>query len=224
MAAKNYYILLGVPRTEDLSGIRTAFRQLAKRYHPDRAGAGETARFREITEAYETLSDPERRRLYNHTLDEAERPTPVAEPLSSRAVGPKPEPLVREPRLLFGDYGNTGFEALYERFARNFTGRGIPKVESLDVIDLDLVLSAEEAAQGAVVPITVPVLRRCPICSGFGNDRLFPCFRCGQRGFLEREEAIEIELPPYLRSGTIVDVSLYDFGIRILLRFHVRIR
>jgi hypothetical protein len=52
---------------------------------------------------------------------------------------------------------------------------------------------------------------------------VIPCFRCGQREFLEREEAIEIELPSYLRSGTIVDVSLHDFGVRILLRLHVRI-
>jgi molecular chaperone DnaJ len=227
MGAKNYYIVLGVPRTENLSGIRTAFRQLAKRHHPDRAGAGEAARFREIAEAYETLSDPERRRLYNHTLDEAEHVAmPVAEPLSSRAVWPKPEPLVREPRSLFPDYGSIGpsLEELYQRFARNFTGRGIPKGERLEAVDVEVVLSAEEALRGVVVPIAVPVLRRCPICGGSGEDWLFPCFRCGQRGFLEREEAIEIELPPFLRSGTIVDVPLHDLGIRnFVLRVHVQI-
>jgi DnaJ-class molecular chaperone len=227
MGAKNYYIVLGVPRTENSSGIRTAFRQLAKRYHPDRAGAGEAARFREIAEAYETLSDPERRRLYNHTLDEAERPaTPVAEPLSSRTVWPNPEPLVREPRSLSGDYGSIGpsFGELYEGFARNFTGLGVPKGKRLEAIDVEVLLSAEEALRGVVVPIAVPVLRRCQICGGSGKDWLFPCFRCGQRGFFEREETIEIELPPFLRSGTIVDVSLHDLGIRnFVLRVHVQI-
>jgi molecular chaperone DnaJ len=226
MGAKNYYIVLGVPRTENSSGIRTAFRQLAKRFHPDRAGAAEAARFREVAEAYETLSDPQRRRLYNHALDEAERlATPIAEPLSSRAMRPHSEPLVRA-RSLFRDYGSIGssFEELYERFARNFTARGIPKGERYEAIDVEVVLSADEARRGLVVQIAVPVLGRCPICGGSGDDWLFPCFRCGQRGFLEREEAIEIELPPFLRSGTIVDVPLHDLGIRnFVLRVHVQI-
>lgn len=227
MGAKNYYIVLGVPRTENSSGIRAAFRQLAKRYHPDRAGAADAARFREIAEAYATLSDPDRRRLYNHRLDEAERlRPPIAEPLSSRAASPKPEPLVRESRSLFGDYGRIGpsVEALYERFARNFTGLDIPKGEHLEAVDVEVLLSAEEALLGVVVPIAVPVLGRCPNCGGSGEDWLFPCFRCGQRGFVEREQTIEIELPPFLKGGTTFDVSLHDVGVRnFVLRVHVQI-
>ena len=223
----NYYIVLGVPRTESSSGIRAAFRELAKRYHPDRAGAGAAARFQEIAEAYETLSDPQRRRHYNHTLEESERPaTRIAEPLRSRAVRPKPEPLVRESRSLFRDYGSIGpsFAEIYERFARNFTGRGIAKGERLEAVDVEVVLSAEEALQGVAVPIAVPVLRRCPICGGSGEDWLFQFFRCGQRGFVEREETIEVDLPPFLRSGTIVDVLLRDIGIRnFVLRLRVQI-
>src|SRR3954471_23291973 len=65
----NYYIILGVPTTADAEAIRTAFRTLARRYHPD-AGSGSSApRFREVVEAYETLSDPIRRRRYDETLD-----------------------------------------------------------------------------------------------------------------------------------------------------------
>ena len=227
MAVKNYYMVLGVPRTEGSSGIRAAFRELAKRYHPDRAGAGAEARFKEIAEAYETLSDPQRRRLYNHTLGEAERlATPVIEPLESRAVWPEPEPLVREMRSLRRDYGSIGpsFAEVYERFARNFTGRGIPKGERLNAIDVEVVLSFEEAIRGVVVPIVVSVLRRCAICGGSGEDWLFPCIGCGQRGFLEKEETIEVELQPPLTSETIVDVPLRDHGIRnFVFRVHVQI-
>ena len=130
MAVKNYYVVLGVPRTESSSGIRAAFRELAKRYHPDRAGAGAEGRFKEIAEAYETLSDPQRRRIYNHTLGEADRvATPVDDRLESSAVWPEPEPLGREMRSLFRDCRSIGpsFAEVYERFARNFTGRGIPR-------------------------------------------------------------------------------------------------
>jgi curved DNA-binding protein CbpA len=68
LAAMDYYVILGIPRSADAGSIRTAFRGLVRQYHPD-AGAGSSAqRFREIVEAYETLSDPDRRRHYDATL------------------------------------------------------------------------------------------------------------------------------------------------------------
>jgi DnaJ-class molecular chaperone len=68
MAIKDYYLILGVSRDESPEGIRAAFRQLAKRYHPDRAGAESTAEFQQIVEAYEVLSDPARRAQHNRHL------------------------------------------------------------------------------------------------------------------------------------------------------------
>lgn len=61
MAAKNYYMVLGVSRQESARGIQEAFRSLAKRYHPDRTGPQGTAAFQDIVEAYQVLSDPARR-------------------------------------------------------------------------------------------------------------------------------------------------------------------
>jgi DnaJ-class molecular chaperone len=64
----NYYIILGVSRTADRETIRSAFRALARRYHPD-AGTGSCARkFRDVVEAYETLIDPVARNRYDRTL------------------------------------------------------------------------------------------------------------------------------------------------------------
>jgi curved DNA-binding protein len=64
----NYYLLLGVPQDADAETIRSAFRVLARRYHPD-AGEGSSAdRFREVLVAYETLNDPTRRLCYDRTL------------------------------------------------------------------------------------------------------------------------------------------------------------
>ena len=119
MAIKNYYIVLGVPPTESASAIRAAFRDLAKRYHPDRVEA-----------AYEVLSDPQRRRLYDDSLREAELPSrPAAEVIVSRPDRSEPEPLGLKPRSLFRDYGSISPspEEVYERFARNFTRRSISK-------------------------------------------------------------------------------------------------
>jgi curved DNA-binding protein CbpA len=91
----NYYVILGVPTTADAAAIRTAFRGLVRRYHPD-AGAGSSAqRFREIVEAYETLSDPVRRRRYDASLRPSSRFVRV-----ERLIPDDPEPLLfrRAPR------------------------------------------------------------------------------------------------------------------------------
>ena len=91
----NYYLLLGVPQDADADTIRSAFRVLARRYHPD-AGEGSSAeRFREILAAYETLNDPTRRWHYDRAL---ERPIPrsrVVEPLRAQAA---PEPMLSRRR------------------------------------------------------------------------------------------------------------------------------
>ena len=64
----NYYVLLGISQDADADTIRSAFRALARRYHPD-AGEGSSAeRFREILTAYETLNDPARRWHHDRTL------------------------------------------------------------------------------------------------------------------------------------------------------------
>ena len=191
MAIKNYYVVLGVPSTESVSGIRV------------------------------------RRKLYDHSLLAAELPSrPAAEVIVSRPDWPKSEPLDPEPQSLFRDYAriSPSREEVYERFARNFTRRGISKAERLQALTVDVVLSPGEALRGGVVAIAVPVFRRCSACGGSGQDWFFPCFWCRQQGFVEEEETVEIELPRLLKSGTVVDVPLRELGIRnLVLRVQVRI-
>ncbi len=65
--SKNYYDILGVSENASEEEIKKAFRSLAKKYHPDRNKGDKTAedRFKEISEAYETLSDPKKRQEYD---------------------------------------------------------------------------------------------------------------------------------------------------------------
>ena len=91
MSTMNYYVVLGIAEDADSDTIRSAFRALARRYHPDAGAGSSTADFRRALEAYETLSDPERRRLYDRDLRGARvRPTIIAEPIGARSA---PEPL-----------------------------------------------------------------------------------------------------------------------------------
>jgi len=83
----NYYVLLGVGQDADADTIRSAFRALARRYHPD-AGEGSSAdRFREILTAYETLNNPTRRGHYDRVLQNRRAPmTQFVEPLGAQAA------------------------------------------------------------------------------------------------------------------------------------------
>src|SRR5215218_5445211 len=90
MELKNYYFILGVPRTATARDILHAYRELAKLYHPDRVGPQGTATFQDIVEAYEVLSDPERRRHYTDSLSQFVDVTASAPPVGSA----RPEPLI----------------------------------------------------------------------------------------------------------------------------------
>ena len=69
MQFKDYYAILGVPKTASQAEIKSAFRKLARQYHPDVVNPSEKAeaekRFKEINEAYEVLGDPEKRQKYD---------------------------------------------------------------------------------------------------------------------------------------------------------------
>lgn len=99
----DYYVVLGIAEDADEETIRSAFRAMARRYHPDVGAGSSPAQFQRAREAYETLVDPERRRQYDYQL-RASRPQPiVSEVIVSR---PLAEPLVTSRRASF-------------RFARN---------------------------------------------------------------------------------------------------------
>ena len=100
MSTMNYYVVLGIAEDADSDAIRSAFRALARRYHPDAGAGSSTDEFRRALEAYETLSDPDRRRLYDRDLRGSRvRPTFIAEPISSRSVA---EPLFTSRTVSFG--------------------------------------------------------------------------------------------------------------------------
>jgi molecular chaperone DnaJ len=226
MPVQDYYLILGVAQTESASGIREAFRELAKRYHPDRIGPQGTSVFQKIVEAYQVLSDPERRRVYNQRLQQAEgqvtpQPAPIVTP-----YGPEPEPLVPEPLALLRGFRtmHPSFDPLFHRFRRNFTGFGGPKAERMESLTLELLLSPDEALRGGTVSLSVPVFYPCPVCHGAGRDWLFPCTYCGEQGTIEEEEIVRVRIPPAVRDGTVVEIPLRGLGIHNLyLRLSIRI-
>ncbi len=202
MAIKNYYLILGVSRGESAEGIRAAFRQLAKRYHPDRAGAESTPEFREILEAYEVLSDPERRRQYNSELEAAERR------LEAAAAPPAEQPSRPWSRELWAE----------------FAARLAAKAPPASIIALEAALRPEEALLGTTLRIELPVAASCPACGGSGWEWPFPCLACGGQGVRRLRRPLAVPIPPRTRHGTVLEIPYSDAAIgRILLRIRVRV-
>ena len=225
MATRDYYMILGVTRAESNSGIREEFRELAKRYHPDRVGPQGTVFFQDIVEAYEVLSDPERRALYNRGLRDAEgSDISQSEPI---IVGqaPRPEPLVPEPLTLRNfSRMRPSPEALFDRLRRNFSGLGVPKGERVEALTMEIILSPDEAVRGETLLVGVPVFYPCPVCNGSGRDWLFPCSCCLQQGMVEAEKTVRIRIPPLVQNGTVVELPLHGLGVHnFYLRLFIRI-
>jgi molecular chaperone DnaJ len=203
MTARNYYVVLGVASNETDQGVRAAFRDLAKRFHPDRVGPDGAARFREVTQAYEVLGDPERRHEYDQSLRLPREP--------SRAEG-----LVRcvSMRRDLADV-RPSEEAMFSRFARNVSGVGIAKAEGVEELNVDVAISQEEAERGTRVRLGIPVFAQCGGCRGRG------CGGCGWHGMRESERPVTIDVPPMSGSGTTFVMPLAGLGIH---NFYVRVR
>jgi DnaJ-class molecular chaperone len=221
VAWKDYYRVLGIPRSESPQGIRAAFRDLARRHHPDRAGPGGTPQFREILEAYRILSDAEQRGLHDADLRERERAG-----AARRAFGAP-----RRGRFadldLFAEPGSIrpSPAALLDRLLRGQVEGGSSKGEHAESLLCDVVLSWEEARRGGVLPIRIPVLAPCPFCHGAGHLAGFACPPCDARGALPSEVAVPLEIPPGVPAGTLLELPLEPWGIPDLwLRARIGVR
>jgi molecular chaperone DnaJ len=86
----------------------------------------------------------------------------------------------------------------------------------------EILLSADEAACGGVLPLDVPVATSCPSCEGTGGY-VFDCARCGGEGSIERRFPVPVRIPPGVREGTVFQVTVDDPSVlSVLLTVHIR--
>jgi DnaJ-class molecular chaperone len=122
--AKDYYQILGVPRGADEKEIKSAYRKLARKYHPDVNPNDKTseAKFKEISEAYDVLSDPDKRKLYDQYGSNWESAQNFGGPGGGQVdMGD------------FADLRFGGFESIFEQFFGGRGGRGDAGVTFQDV-------------------------------------------------------------------------------------------
>ncbi len=177
--ARDYYEILGVSRNADKEELKSSYRRLARKYHPDvNKEAGAEDRFKEISRAYEVLSEPE-------TRDRYDRFGEAGVAAGAGGVG-------------FQDFGDVGgFADIFENLFNNFAG-GVGGGQSQrrrngpvrgDDLRTNLKLDFREAVFGGEKEIRIPHLETCEVCSGSGakpGTRPRSCSTCTGSGQVRR--------------------------------------
>jgi molecular chaperone DnaJ len=185
VAAKDFYQVLGVPDSASQDEIKKAYRKLAKQYHPDANpnNAGAADRFKEISEAHSTLSDPEKRKQYDQmrrygAFDGApRRPAGAGAGRGDGGMGPGDfDPQGYD----FGDLGGLGdiFSSIFGRGRRE-------EQEGGDTLEAVVEVPFRVAMLGGKIPVTLPVTETCPTCKGSGGApgaTMSTCPECSGRG------------------------------------------
>ena len=227
MADRDLYSVLGVGKKASADEIKKAYRKLARQYHPDRNPGDDQAeeKFKEVQSAYDTLSDPEKRRQYD------------AGGMFSGFGGGGP------------GGGGGGFPSdLGDIFSTVFGRRGGPEPVQARGRDLEteVHLSFEQAVHGAELPVVVPkqstcqtchgsgaqpgtapvtcprcggtgmdsqsqgffsISRPCPQCGGSGQIIEHPCETCGGSGLTLQQKRYRVKIPPGVKDGSRIRVA-----------------
>ena len=178
---KNYYDILGIPKTASADEVKSAFRKLAQKYHPDKKG-GDEAKFKEVSEAYSTLSDPQKRKQYD--MQGAH--------YNNGSGGPQGG---------FGGFDFSGFANNAQGF--NFNGQNVefdfgdifgdvfgggrssPQQARGRDVALDVELTFQESMFGVERRILVAKVGTCKTCSGSGaaaGSKSATCKTCNGNG------------------------------------------
>jgi DnaJ-class molecular chaperone len=214
--AKSYFAILGISPNATLDEIRSAYRRLAKEFHPDHySGSGE--RFQDIQEAYSVLGNSGRRREYERRIKKG----PVKTTLRPSKYS-KPEPLIPEEGPV--DMGEISpvrsfqsitpsFDEVFDWLWSNFSDLSTSKSGRVQNLTLEVILTPEQARQGGNAKIMVPAQAICPTCHGHGGVGFYECLRCAGEGAISGEMPVSVSFPPGLSKDHAVMIPLDRFGI-----------
>jgi molecular chaperone DnaJ len=214
---RDYYIVLGIEQGASLSEIKKAYRDAIKRYHPDKIGKNtDPHKFRAAREAYEVLSDAEKRRAYDAERQPQETPIRMEDFPETAAHRYRTRPMFRKPPVR-----DPFPERMLPGFHRNHSQRPTPGQD----LHLEVILTEGEALHGGTFPLTLPVAVPCPHCHRWGRQPVSTCPACRGYGVVRSRRHFNLSLPPDLTDGTLLTVSFEPVGLgKITLLIVVRVR
>lgn len=210
--AKDFYETLGVDKSASDKDIRSAYRRLARRYHPDVNPTDKSAeqRFKEITNAYEVLSDPENRRKYDKYGDQWEHADQIEE--MQRQQGGRAYTTGDGTRVRFeqasdiGDMGDLG-SIFGDLFGRERSGPRRRAPRKGQDVDTPVDVTLEEAFHGTTRTLQLQAAETCPTCSGAGQVGNALCSECHGEGQRYRPRRLEVKVPAGVRTGSRVRIA-----------------
>lgn len=218
---KNYYIILGIPQDSTQTEVKSAYRRLAKEFHPDLHDSNHS-QFQMINEAYSVLSDPARRRFYDHVLQQRHLGDRHgrAEPMDCGRQDEWLEPLVPERPISavtsldrpIHQYHSV-FDSLFDRLLANLSEHGAADQVRLRNVEVEVMLTAEQARRGGNVQLNIPVRMRCPSCHLTGRSGLHGCWRCSGSGYLTGERPVVVSYPSGIRPNHTMRLALEPHGL-----------
>ncbi len=230
MSKRDYYEVLGMPKTASAEDLKKAYRKLAMQYHPDRNPDDPSAaeNFKELNEAYDVLKDEQKRAAYDR--------------FGHAAFDGRAGAGAGGFDFHFGQGGAGGFSDLFEEMFGEFMGgrRGPASGQGAD-LRFNVEISLEDAFRGKTQTVTVPtsaacescngtgsagggqpvtcstcrgagkvraqqgfftIERTCPTCQGMGRVIKDPCKSCGGSGRVHKDKTLQVNIPAGVEDGT----------------------
>jgi DnaJ-class molecular chaperone len=210
---KDYYAILGVPKTAAEKDIKSAYRKLARKWHPDANPDNQKAaeeKFKDIQEAYEVLGDAEKRRKYDVLGSDWQRAAAdAAQERAARQNAGAASGFGGNAGGFGANFGNgSGFSDFFDMF---FSGAGQQRggrsggasagAQRGEDLETTLDLTLAEAYAGGSKSVTLQVDDLCPRCHGTGTERNRVCPECGGVGRVMQTKRFEVTIPKGVREG-----------------------
>jgi DnaJ-class molecular chaperone len=212
---RDYYQILGVPRNASADDIKKAFRRLARQYHPDlHAGAKKAEmekKFKELNEAQEVLSDPDKRKKYDQFGTDWEHAQAFNQARQQSRTGGFGGPWGAEQdssgqSATGSDHFSDFFEGLFGNRGRTAGGRedlGTPGED----LETEVQLTLREVLIGVMKRVNLREPQTCATCVGTGSLRGRPCTTCHGSGTTTTHKTLEVRIPAGVQDGTRVRVA-----------------
>ncbi len=211
---KDYYSVLGITKTATQSEVKSAFRKLALKYHPDKNKGNKTAesKFKEINEANNVLSDTQNRKMYDHLGSNWQDGQNFTPPGGGRSRGHRRQQYQNFEQAgdfsdffksIFGfDDGNQGGQN--QGFSSHYSPGGFSQNRMQSNLDMEaeLDLSLEDLISGGQKILTFNYKNPCSVCAGQGQTRNGICPTCRGSGETIAEKRIQVKIPKGIRNNS----------------------
>ena len=214
MNYKDYYELLGVPKTAAAKDIKSAYRKLAKKLHPDANPNNPKAaeeRFKEISEAYEVLGDAEKRKKYDALGSDWAQAAQQAEAQrryrSAQDRSGAGDPFAGAGGFSSSDGAPSGFSDFFDAFFSGIGQRGGTTTRAATFsqrggdLETSIDLTLQEAYAGGSKSISLQIEENCPRCGGSGLVNNQICPQCHGTGRILQTKRFDVTIPRGIRDG-----------------------